>query len=237
MVAACIGCSKPTESFTPAAEALCFSLTDDLTRAPAGAKEAWALGDRLAIFEDGNPNSKCYKISDLTTLTLTPTDQDNYFEASASDKVYTAYYPYKADYSSSDYLAGTLNEDLLTASVTVVSGSLSNDNRAVTFGSFIHLNCYFNFLFTAGNEYSSEGLTDLYLVLRNGATTLWDYTLTASEVSSASYARYLIAPAYASALTLYMAANNDTDAFTYTFDAEDYKGGSEYTINLTVGNE
>ncbi len=214
---------------------LSFSIDDDLTRAASSPKSSWSTNDLLAIFEQDNETSKCYyvKSADNATFTLTQYDSMDYFEASTSDKTYIAYYPYKSDYSLTDYQQGYIDKDLLVSKITVVGGSLTSTTDVVTFSNFEHVNCYINFNFTPGTEYTV--FTSIVLKLRNGATTLWDYTLTAEEVAAASHSRYSLSPDSSSSQTLYMVANGDDDAYTFEFDADTFVGGTEYTINLTIG--
>lgn len=191
--------------------AVSFTISDDdLTRAQSSAKESWtygdsSTGDKLAIF-DSSSNMYCYYVASVSgsTYTLLPYDTSSQFKILSASETYTAYYPYKEDYSLENYKDQTLDEDVLTSTATL------SETKA-EFSTFTHANCYLTFNFYPGCEFTDFTQIDLYLK-DISYKTVWSVSLTSlGNASSYTYSLYYPATSL-SGLKLYMVANGNAVA-------------------------
>ncbi|MFR9534990.1 MAG: fimbrillin family protein [Rikenellaceae bacterium] len=237
---ALVGCAKDDlEVSSGNSETLSFIISDDLSTRADTDKTAWAVDDLLAIFEGTTETSKQYKVASLTAdgkATLTPaTTSDGFLNDGTYDDVtFTAYYPYEADRTLSDYQAQEDDADVLYSTGEVASGT-------VTFETFTHENTHITFNFVAGREYA-DGFEYIDIELRSGSAPLWKHTISdLGGATSASYSLYCPALESLSGVVLYMVANGDLDAY-YAVDLGAIDGitswvaGKHYTYSgLYIG--
>lgn len=243
LAVALVGCAKDDlEVSSGSNETLSFIISDDLSTRADTDKTAWVVGDLLAIFVGDTETSKQYKVASVDTTSgkaiLTPATSDDGIlnNGTYDDTTFTAYYPYEADRTLSDYQAQEDDADVLYSTGTATNGT-------VTFATFTHENTHVTFNFVAGREYSTEGFDYIDIELRSGSTPLWKHRISDLDgATTASYSLYCPALDDLSGVVLYMVANGALDAY-YAVDLgadttiNEWEAGTPYIYNdLLIGS-
>lgn len=106
---------------------------DGLTLTRGAGKDAWKVGDRIAISVDEGTGSKTYKVTNVTTGAMTPATagDDYYWQKNTDERNILAWYPAEGvtGIDISDQSEGLAQFDFLTAKTT----AKFSHNTALTF--------------------------------------------------------------------------------------------------------